>query len=1092
MQEIKSSITECDGTVMIRGLVDFALNNRWMVLGLAIMLFAWGIISFHDLPVEAYPDVANNYVQVITQWPGRAAEEVEQQVTIPLEIQMAGIPHMTHLRSTSLAGLSSLTMIFDDDSVNDWNREKVLERLSQVTLPTGLQPQMGTDWSPVGQIYWYTVRSTNPVYDNMDLKSLEDWTLEKQFKSVPGVVDVSSFGGITREYQVRVDPDKLVSYGLSIGQVEQQITNNNTNAGGSFIEQGQQQINVRAVGLYRNVKDIEDTVLKTQSGTPLRVKDIAVVEQGPKIRLGQIGKACRFGALPESRPASSWSANNPCIDHQGKKGISQIIHREDGKIIDDDDVVEGIVLLQKWQDSQFALDGIHKKVDELNNGVLPRGVKIVPFLDRSDLLRYTTHTVLHNLSEGIILVIIILFLFLGNVRGALIVSLTIPFSLLFASICLDLRHIPANLLSLGALDFGMVVDGAVVMVENIVRHLSQRKDSVTTAEQIRNAAHEVQRPVFYAIGIIITAYLPIFTLQAVEGRLFQPMAWTVAFALVGALIFSIVIAPVLCSLLFPRGASEWRNPVMEWLTSRYRDIVRWAIEHRWVTISGAGCALILALFLSLSGVIGSEFLPHLDEGAIWVRGTLAPSTGPTESVRIMNQARLVLSSFPEVTQVVSQTGRPDDGTDVTGFFNTEYFVDLKPKEEWRPVFKKNKDELIGAMNRELEKTPGVIWNFSQPISDNVEEAVSGVKGELAVKIYGDDLKTLEAKGDQIVSIMNKIRGVQDLGLFRVIGQPNLNYIVNREAAARYGINVADVQDAIQTAVGGNAVSQVLQGEARYDLVIRYLPRYRNTQEAIDNILLLSPSGERVSLARLTVAKMEDGAETIGREGGERFVAIKYSVRGRDLGSTVEEAIRKVNDQVKLPSGYKFDWVGEYESQKRSSRRLMLVLPITIVLIFVILYTMFHSGKWAGLILINVSMAPVGGLLALLFTHTNFSVSSGVGFLALFGVSVQTGVIMLEYINQMRVRGHSIEDSAIEGAVLRLRPIMMTMLVATLGLLPAASSHGIGSDSQRPFAMVIVGGLIGALLISVFLLPTLYVWIARPGDVLPAPETEFKG
>jgi cobalt-zinc-cadmium resistance protein CzcA len=1077
---------------MIRKLVDFALNNRWMVLGLAIMLFVWGIISFHNLPVEAYPDVANNYVQVITQWPGRAAEEVEQQVTIPLEIQMAGIPHMTHLRSTSLAGLSSLTMIFDDDSVNDWNREKVLERLSQVTLPSGLQPQIGTDWSPVGQIYWYTLRSTNPQYDNMDLKSLEDWTLEKQFKSVPGVVDVSSFGGITREYQVRVDPDKLVAYGLSIGQVEQQLTNNNTNAGGSFIEEGQQQVNIREVGLYRNVEDIENTVLKTQSGTALRVKDIATVVQGPKIRLGQIGKACRFGALPEENPVSSWSATDPCIDHQDKPGSGKIIRREDGKIIDDSDVVEGIVLLQKGDDSQFALTGIHKKVDELNDGVLPPGVKIVPFLDRSDLLHYTTHTVLHNLSEGIILVVIILFLFLGNVRGALIVSLTIPFSLLFASICLDLRHIPANLLSLGALDFGMVVDGAVVMVENIVRHLShQRKDSLSPAEQIREAAHEVQRPVFYAIGIIITAYLPIFTLQAVEGRLFRPMAWTVAFALLGALIFSIVIAPVLCSLLFPKGASEWHNPVMEWLTDRYRHGVRWAIEHRWVTISGACCALLLALFLGLSGIIGSEFLPHLDEGAIWVRGTLAPSTGPSESVRIVNAARIVLSSFPEVTQVVSQTGRPDDGTDVTGFFNTEYFVDLKPKAEWRGVFKQNKDELIGAMDRELEKMPGVIWNFSQPISDNVEEAVSGVKGELAVKIYGDDLKTLEAKGEQIVSIMSKIKGVEDLGLFRVIGQPNLNYTVNRQAAARFGINVADVQDAIQTAVGGNAVSQVLQGEARYDLVVRYLPQYRNTQEAIDNIRLLSPSGERVSLAQLTTVTTADGAETIGREGGQRFVAIKYSVRGRDLGSTVEEAIRKVNDQVKLPTGYKIDWAGEYESQKRSSRRLMLVLPITIIIIFVILYSMFHSGKWAGLILVNVSMAPVGGLLALLFTHTNFSVSSGVGFLALFGVSVQTGVIMLEYINQMRVRGHSIEESAIEGAVLRLRPIMMTMLVATLGLLPAATSHGIGSDSQRPFAMVIVGGLIGALLISVFLLPTLYVWIARPDDVLPSPETEFE-
>jgi heavy metal efflux system protein len=1075
---------------MIRGLVDFALNNKWLMVGATVILFAWGAISFHNLPVEAYPDVANNYVQIITQWPGRAAEEVEQQVTIPIEIQMAGIPHMQHLRSTSLAGLSSVMLIFDDDSTDKDNRQEVYQRLGQVTLPNGLQPQMGTDWSPVGQIYWYTLRSTNPAYDSMELKSLEDWKLEKEFKSVPGVVDVSSFGGMTREYQIRVDPDKLIAYGLSIGQVEQQITNNNVNAGGNFIEQGEQQINVREVGLYRNVHDIEDTVLKAQNGAALRVKDIATVVQGPKIRLGQIGKTCRFGATPvtESDPTAR---PDPCVQPLDKQG-NLVIQRDDGKLIDNGDVVEGIVLLQKGDNSDEVLDGIHKKVAELNDHVLPPGVKIVPFLDRSDLLGYTTHTVLHNLTEGILLVVIILFLFLGNVRGAIIVALTMPFALLFAAICLDLQKIPANLLSLGALDFGMVVDGSVVMIENIVRHLSHgRREGVTPTQQIRDAAHEVQRPVFFARGMIIAAYLPIFTLQAVEGRLFKPMAWMVSFALLGGLVFSMLIAPVIAAFAFEKGASEWENPVMGWLTNHYRTAAKWTIEHRTFTVSLAAATLLFAIFLGFSGIIGSEFLPHLDEGSIWVRGTLAPSTGPTESLRVMNEARLRLNSFPEVTKVVSQTGRPDDGTDTTGFFNTEYFVDLKPKDEWRPVFRQNKDELIAAMDRNLSDLPGVGWSFSQPISDNVEEAVSGVKGELAIKIYGDDLKTLEQKGTEIVSVMNGIKGVEDLGLFRVIGQPNLNYTVNRVAAARYGINVSDVQDAIQTAVGGNAVTQVLQGEARYDVVVRYLPQYRDTQEAIDNIRLLAPSGERVSLAQLTAVKTEDGAEEVYREAGQRYVAIKYSVRNRDLGSTVEEAIQKVNDRVKLPPGYKIDWAGEYESQKRSSHRLMLVLPITLIVIYVILYMMFHSGKWALLILATVSMAPVGGLVALLLTHTNFSVSTGVGFLALFGVSVETGVIMLEYINQMRVRGHSIEEAAIEGAVLRLRPIMMTMLVATLGLLPAATSHGIGSDSQRPFAIVIVGGLIGALVISVFLLPTLYVWIARPDDVLPMPETEFE-
>jgi cobalt-zinc-cadmium resistance protein CzcA len=1069
---------------MIRKIVDASLNNRFIILIFAVLLFIWGGISFHNLPVEAYPDVANNYVNIITQWPGRSAEEVEQQVTVPLELGMAGIPHMAHLRSTTLAGLSSVTMVFDDESVNDTNRSKVVERLTQVTLPAGLQPQIGTDWSPVGQIYWYTLKSTNPAIDTMQLKSIQDWQLEKAFRSVPGVVDVSSFGGVTREYQVTVDPEKLISYGLTLQQVQQQLAANNVDAGGSFIEQGSQQINVQEVGLFKNVHDIEQTVLKAANGTALRVSDVATVSQGPKIRLGQIGKTCRQGE-------GTCSPEDVRRNKNGKE-----ILRKDGKLIDDGDVVEGTVLLQKGDDSDATLEGIHKEVKELNEHILPKGVTIVPFLDRSDLLHLTTHTVLHNLTEGIILVVIILFIFLGNLRGAFIVAITIPFALLFASICLDLRHIPANLLSLGALDFGMVVDGAVVMVENIVRHLSHKKDpNKTPMEMIREAAHEVQRPVFYAIAIIITTYLPIFTLQAVEGRLFKPMAWTVAFALLGALLFSMIVAPVLASFLFPKGTTEWENPVLHWLIERYRHAATWAIEHKFVPLGVAAGLLALTFYLFLSGAIGSEFLPHLDEGAIWVRGSLAPSTGPTESREIADHTRIVLSSFPEVKQVVSQIGRPDDGTDTTGFFNTEYFVDLLPKEDWRPVFHENKEELIAAMNRELEKTPGVIWNFSQPISDNVEEAVSGVKGELAVKLYGTDLKTLEEKGDEIVAVMSKVPGVADLGLFRVIGQPNLNFKVNREAAARFGINVADIQAAIEGAVGGTIagapVTQVLDGEARYDVMARYSPQYRSTPDEIKNIRLLAPSGERVSLAQLCDITTADGAEEIYREGSSRFVAIKYSVRNRDLGSTVQEAIDKVNKEVKLPTGYKLDWAGEYESQKRSSRRLALVVPITLMLIFMILYAMFGSFKWSTLIMGNVAVAPVGGLLALLLTHTHFSVSSGVGFLALFGVSVQTGIIMLEYINQMRVNGHPVKEAAIEGAVLRLRPIMMTMLVATLGLLPAATSHGIGSDSQRPFAIVIVGGLMGALLMSVFLLPTLYVWIARSTDVLPKPDAEFE-
>ena len=1056
---------------MIRALVDFALKNRWLVLGGVIVLTAWGVVSFRNLPVEAYPDVANNYVQIITQWQGRSAEEIERQVTVPIEIQMAGIPHLTHLRSTTLAGLSSLMLIFDDDTTSDMNREHVLERLSQVNLPANLTPQMGTDWSPVGQIYWYTLESTNPAYDVMEKKTLEDWTLEKDFKGVKGVVDVSSFGGPTKEYQVRLDPEKLVSYGLSIAQVEQQLANNNSNGGGSFIEEGSQQINVQTIGLFTSAQDIANTVVKAANGAAIRIGDLGTVQQGPKIRLGQIGRA--------------WH------------------HTENGKdvIIDNPDTAEGIVLLQKGDAADPVLRDIHGEVNRLNGdnghpGILPKGVKVIPFLDRSDLVKYTVETVEHNLTEGMILVSIILFLFLGNIRGAIVVALTIPFALLFASICLDLSKIPANLLSLGALDFGMVVDGSVVMIENIVRHLAHTDDTRTPIQKIRDAAHEVQRPVFYARGIIITSYLPIFTLQAVEGRLFKPMAWTVSFALIGALVFAMLVAPVAASMLYSKGAKEWRNPIMEWLTVRYRRAVRAAILHRNWTVGISMVLFLIAVYLTVGGPIGSEFLPHLDEGSIWVRGTLPPSEGPTAGVEFANKARLVMASFSEVKQVVSQVGRPDDGTDTAGFFNTEYFVDLKRKEQWRPMFHQDKEKLIAALDAELSKFPGVLWNYSQPISDNMEEAVSGVKGELAVKLYGDDLRTLEKKAEEIQAQMSTVRGIQDLGIFRIVGQPNLNFRVNRQAAARWGINVSDIQDAIQTAAGANAVTQVQQGEARFDVTVRYQPQYRDTRQAIEDIRLLSPSGERVSLAQLTTVTLDDGAEQINREGGQRYIAIKYSVRGRDLGSSVKEAIARVEQNVKLPQGYHLEWAGEYESQKRADKRMAIVVPVTVLMIFLILYTMFRSFKWAMLILVSVVMASIGGPLALFLTGTNFSVSSAVGFLALFGVSVETGVIMIEFINQLRARRRGMEESsqqhileaAIEGSVLRLRPVMMTMLVATLGLLPAALSHAIGSDSQRPFAIVIVGGLLANLVIGVFLLPALYVWWAKVDDPLPVAET----
>ncbi|HEY6340648.1 MAG TPA: CusA/CzcA family heavy metal efflux RND transporter [Bryobacteraceae bacterium] len=1051
---------------MIRRIVDFALEKRLFVIALTLLLVAAGGVAFHYLPIDAYPDVADNYVEIVTQWAGISAEQMEQQVTIPLEIVMNGIPQLSKLRSFSLFGLSDIKLIFDDGSDNNWNRERALERISYVNLPpaatqAGVVPQIQTDWSPAGQIYFFTLRTTNPQYDPMDLKSLEDWVVEKNLKRAQNIVDVASFGGPTREYQVRVDPNKLIDYGLSLSQVEQQIAYNNVNAGGSFVDQGLQQVNVNEYGLVRTVRDIQKTVIFTKNGTPVRLKDIAVIEQGPKIRLGQFARAT---------------------------------HLPNGKILDNEDVVSGIVLLRKGEDADPALASIHERVDELNHGILPSGVKLVPMIDRSDLVKFTTDTVLHNLLDGFILVTIILILFLGNLRAALIVALTIPFSLLFAALFLNLNHIPANLLSLGALDFGMVVDGAVVMVENIIRHLGHREEvSKPIRDRIRDAAHEVQRPVFYAITIIVTAYLPIFTLQRVEGRLFRPMAWTVAFALLGAVVFSMTIAPVLASFLFRKETREWQNPVLGWITKGYRRAVTWTVYHKWAMVGVAAVSAGIALYLAFfSDIIGSEFLPHLDEGALWVRGTLPPSTSAAEAIRVSTQARRVLCSFPEVPQCSSQEGRPDDGSDTTSFFNTEYFADLNPnKEQWRPVFHQNKDELIAAMNRELEKIPGAIWNFSQPISDNMEEAVSGVKGQLSTKVYGDDLHVLEEKAEEIVKVMRTVKGIEDLGVFHVLGQPNLGYTVDRDAAARFQINVADVQDAIQTAVGGNALTQVLDGERRYDLVMRYLPQFRNTKEAIEKIRILSPSGERVSLAQLTQTTEVDGGSEIYREHTQRYVPIKYSVRGRDLGGAVHEAQEKTDpylfpktSKIKLPTGYSLSWEGEYESEQRAEKRLYIILPLTVFIIFLIIYGAFGSAKWACLHLVNVLVSRLGGLLALLVTATHFSVSSGIGFMALFGVSIQTGVIMVEYINQLRSRGMPIADAAIEGAVRRLRPIMMTMLVATLGLLPAAMSHKIGSDSQRPFAIVIVGGLIFDLLMSIFLLPTFYVWWARPTDHLP--------
>lgn len=1036
---------------MISRLVDFSLRNPILILILAVAIALGGALAFKSLPIEAYPDIADTWVQVITQWPGHAGEEVERQITVPLEIAMNGVPHHMHMRSVSLFGLSVVTLIFDEETPVFTARQFVLERLSQVTLPTGVQPSLGPMSSPVGQIYWYFLDSKK--MSSMELKDIEDWELEKHLKSVPGVADVSSFGGEIKQFQVLADPLSLANYGLGVSNLVQALASNNQNSGGGIIQKGDQAFNIRGVGKANTIEDIQNVIVSQKSGTPVRIRNLGQVVIGPQERLGK---------------------------------ISMAEHKPDGTVDDRDDVVEGIVLARVGEKDETVLDAIHEKIKALNDTILPAGVKIRAYLDRSELIHMTTRTVEHNMIEGMVLVILVLLFFLGNVRTAVIVAITIPMSLLFASILLDLRHIPANLLSLGALDFGMVVDGAVVMVENIFRHkhlAAEKGETPDMVTLIKSASKEVERPIVYAIGIIILAYLPIFTLQRIEGRLFTPMAWTVAFALTGAMIFAITLVPVLCLFLLKGELKEWRNPLMIKMDHWYKQALEWSLVRRKQVIWMGLGSMAVAMLLAFGGPIGSEFLPHLDEGSIWVRGTLPPSTGFKIANDTVQKARAVFMKFPEVPITVCQLGRPDDGTDATGFFNTECFVDLKPRSEWRFS---DKEHLVEAMSRELSAIPGVVWNFSQPISDNVEEMMSGVKGALVVKIFGSDLTMLTQKANEIKGVLSQVHGVADLGVFQLLGQPNVNIVIDRDKISRYGINISDVQDVIETAVGGKVATQVVEGEKRFDLVVRFQPQYRSDVDAIKRILVPTPDGFRVPIENLASIKLEDGASMIYREANSRYIAVKFSVRDRDLGSTVAEAQKKVSAKVLLPTGYRLDWSGEFESQQRAQHRLQIVIPLTLLAIFFVLYMIFQSVKWSAIILVNVLIASVGGVLALFLTGTNFSVSSGIGFLAVFGVSIQTGILMISYINHMRLEGMSIDEATMHGAALRLKPILMTGLVAILGLMPAAFSHAIGSDSQRPLAIVVVGGMLTDLAMGLVLLPVLYTLFAKSTDVLKSP------
>ncbi|HWZ28146.1 MAG TPA: CusA/CzcA family heavy metal efflux RND transporter [Gemmatimonadales bacterium] len=1022
----------------INRIVASSLRQPFLVGLLTLLLIGVGFWSFSRLPVDAYPDLSPTMVEVITQWPGHAAEEVERLITVPVEVEMNGLPRMQVIRSISLYGLSDVIMTFGDGTDDYFARQQVFERIPDLALPDGVSPSVSPLFSPSGLVYRYVVQS--PDRSATELKIINDWVIERQYKAVPGVADESGLGGETFQYQILLDPTRLAGAGLAVSDVESALAANNGNAGGGFYSEGGQFYYIRGLGRIATLDDIGNTVLANRNGTPILVKDVGRVAVGSAPRLGQFG----------------FNGQN--------------------------DAVEGVILMRRGEQTQTVLQGVEAKTEELNRSILPKDVKVVPFYDRSDLVALTTHTVEGNLARGIILVVVVLVFFLYDVRSGLIVGVTIPLSLLFAFIWLDIRHIPANLLSIGAIDFGILVDGAVVMVENIHRQLALRHGTTYKVhEVIVDAAAEVDRPIFYAVAVIVAGFLPIYVLHGPSGRLFAPMADTTIFALVGSLIVTLTLLPVLCAWILAKGVQERRNPGFEWLKTHYERWLDWCLA-RPKAVTGWSVGLFLVTLLMIPG-IGAEFMPHLDEGAIWVRATMPYTISFEESARIVPQIRAILKGFPMVTDVASEHGRPDDGTDPTGFFNAEFFVGLKPYGEWTgPI--RSKEALIAAINARLQTFPGIIFNFTQPAEDAVDEAETGLKSALDVKVFGPDLDTLQSIGLDLKKTLEEVRGLTQLTLVQELGQPSLTVTPDRARIARYGLNISDVNGLIEAAVGGDAATQVVQGERSFDLVVRLEPRFRETPEAIGAIPVATPGGQHIPLKELATIQVSNGASFIYRQDNARFIGVQYSVEGRDLASAVRDAQARVARRVTIPAGYRVVWGGEYQEYTASRKQLQLIVPLTFLLIFLILFALYSNVKFPIITVAGVLLsAPIGGLAVLWLTGTPFSVSSGIGFLALFGVSVQTAVVYISYANELRGDGMPIVQATREAALLRLRPIMMTALVAALGLLPAALATGVGTDSQRPFAMVIVGGMLYRLLISVFLMPVLYALVAREGDRL---------
>jgi cobalt-zinc-cadmium resistance protein CzcA len=1030
---------------MIHHIVQFALRQRFLIIIITLLIVIAGAESFRRMPVDAYPDLSPPMVELITQWPGHAAEEVERLTTLPLELAMNGTPNLKVMRSISLYGLSDVILTFEDSTDAYFARQVVFQRLSDATLPTGVTPTMAPLFSPSGLVYRYVIES--PDRSPMELHTFEAWIIERAYRSVPGVADDSGFGGPTMEYHVLLDPVKLYNYHLPVVQVLNALTANNANTGGGFYSQGGQFYYVRGLGLVKTTEDIGEVVVGSGNGAPIRVKDIGRVVIGNAPRLGIFG-----------------------FQDKGKNN---------------DDAVEGVILMRRGEQTQNVLQGVEKKTVEINRDLLPPDVKVRPYYDRSDLVKVTTDTVEWNLVRGMVLVLIVLIFFLVSIRAAVITALTVPLALLFAFIFLHATGEAANLLSIGAIDFGIIIDGTIVMVENIYRELSLRHgQEYKINDVILAAARDVDRPIFYSVAVIIAGYLPIYALTGPAGRLFHPMADTMAFALVGALVLTLTLVPVLASYWFKNGVQEKPNRLFERVRTGYGKQLGWCLNHPVITLIVV--TLIFGASLLLLPFIGGEFLPHLDEGALWLRATMPYTISFEDSAKFAPQVRNILSKYPQVTVVGSELGRTDDGTDPTGFFNCEFYVGLKPYDDasWKTGSIHTKEELSREFDKQLASYPGVIFNFTQPAEDAVDEALTGLKSSLAVKVFGSDLNVLEKKAVEIRNILAKTPGFKELTVVRELGQPNLIIDADRAKIARYGINVADVEAVVQAAIGGQAATQVIQGEKLFDLVVRMEPQYRSSARAIGDLLVPAPAGQQIPLSELATIKENSGASFIYRENNSRYVGIQFSVEGRNLEGTVNAGQAAVKKAVTLPEGYRLDWGGEYSELLEAKAQFMVIGPLALLLIFMILFALYGNFKFPITIALGVILTePVGALIALKLTHTPISVSSILGLLALLGVSVETAVILVSYINKLRLEGKSVRDATLEASLLRLRPIMMTALVACLGLLPAAMSTGVGSDTQKPFAIVVVAGLVSRLVLGFFVNPVLYEIVAREGDVL---------